>query len=82
MTNSIGVNSGGPLHESQATLYGIVGNAAVKLPDVALAQLHSRSRGGLPPRAFRRVREYVVVRVFKNVTRLPKRGSRNRQDEA
>ena len=46
MTNSIGVNSGGPLHESQATLYGIVGNAAVKLPDVALAQLHSRSRGG------------------------------------
>ena len=49
MTNSIGVNSGGPLHESQATLYGIVGNAAVKLPDVALAQLHARSRGGLPP---------------------------------
>ncbi len=69
MTNSIRVNSGGPLHESQATLYGIVGNAAVKLPDVALAQLHSRSRGCLPPRALRRVREYVVVRVFKNVTR-------------
>ena len=43
MTNSTGVNSGGPLHESQATLYGIVGNAAVKLPDVALAQLHSRN---------------------------------------
>jgi hypothetical protein len=42
MTNSIGVNSGGPLHESQATLYGIVGNAAVKLTDVALAQLHFR----------------------------------------
>ena len=69
MTNSIGVNSGGPLHESQATLYGIVGNAAVKLTDIALAHLHSRSRGGLPPRALRRVREYVVVRVFKNVTR-------------
>jgi hypothetical protein len=49
MTNSIGVNSGGPLHESQATLYGIVGNAAVKLPDVALAQLHSRSRGCCRP---------------------------------
>jgi hypothetical protein len=47
MTNSIGVNSGGPLHESQATLYGIVGNATVNLPDVALAQLPSRSRGGL-----------------------------------
>jgi hypothetical protein len=44
-------------------LYGIVGN------DVALTQLRSRSRGGLPPRALRRVREYVVVRVFKNVTR-------------
>jgi len=69
MTKSIGVNSGGPLHETQAALYGIVGNAAVKLPDVALAHLHSRSRGGLPPRAARRVREYVVVRVFKNATR-------------
>jgi hypothetical protein len=69
MTNFIGVNSEGPLHESQVTLYGIVGNAAVKLPDVAIAQLHSRSRGGLSPRALRRVREYVVVRVFENVTR-------------
>ena len=69
MTNSIGVNSGSPLHESQATLYGIVGNAAVKLTYIALAQLHSRRRAGLPPRALRRVREYVVVRVFKNVTR-------------
>ena len=69
MTNSIGVNSGGPLHESRATLYGIVRNAAAKSLDVALAQLRSRSRGGLPPRALRRVREYVVVRVFKNVTR-------------
>ena len=69
MTNSIGVNSGGPLHESQATLYGIVGNAAVKLPDIALGQLHSRSRAGLPPRTLRRVREYVVVRVFKKATR-------------
>jgi len=69
MTNSIGVNSGGPLHESQATLYGIVGNAAVKLTDIALAQLHSRRRAGLPPRALRRVREYVVLRVFKNATR-------------
>jgi hypothetical protein len=69
MTNSIGVNSGGPLHESQATLYGIVGNTAIKLPDVALAQLYSRSHGGFPPRALRRMREYVVVRVFKNATR-------------
>lgn len=69
MTNSVAVNSGGPPHESQVTLYGIVGKAAGKFPDVALAQLHSRSRGGLPPRALRRVREYVVVRVFKNVTR-------------
>ncbi len=69
MTNSIGVNSGGPLHESRATLYGIVRNAAAKSLDVALAQLRSRSRGGLPPRALRRVREYVVVRVFKNATR-------------
>ena len=69
MTNSIRVNSGGPLHESQATSYGIVGNTAVKLTDIALAQLHSWSRGGLPPRALRRVREYVVVRVFKNATR-------------
>jgi hypothetical protein len=59
MTNSIGANFGGPLHESQATLYEIVGNPAAKLPDVALAQLHSRSR----------VREHVVVRVFKNVAR-------------
>ena len=49
MTNSIAVNSGGPLHESQATLYGIVGNAAVKLTDIALAQLHSRSRAGCRP---------------------------------
>ncbi len=69
MTNSVAVNSGGPPHESQVTLYGIVGKAAGKFPDVALAQLHSRTRGGLPPRALRRVREYVVVRVFKNVTR-------------
>ena len=69
MTSSIGVKFGGTLHESQATLSGIVGNPAVELPDVALAQLHSRSRGGLPPRVLRRVREYVVVRVFKNVTR-------------
>ena len=68
MTNSIGVNSAGPPHESQATLYGIVGNAAIKLSDVALAQLHSRSRGGLPPSS-QGVREYVVVRVFKNATR-------------
>jgi hypothetical protein len=75
MTNSIGVNSGGPLQESQAALYGIGGNAAVKLPDVALGQLHSRSRGGLLPRALRRARENVVVRVFKNVTRsLPEAG--------
>jgi hypothetical protein len=43
MTNSIGVNCGGPLHEAQAISYGIVGNAAVKLPDIALAQLHSRN---------------------------------------
>ena len=69
MTDSIGVNSGGPLHESQATLYWIVGNAAVKLPDVALALFHSGSRGGLAPRALRRGRECIVVRVSKNVTR-------------
>ena len=69
MTDPVAVNSGGPPHESQATLYGMLGNAAGKVPDVALAQLHPRSRGGLPPRALRRVREYVVVRVFKNVTR-------------
>ena len=31
MINSIGVNSGGPLQESQATLYGIAGNAAMPL---------------------------------------------------
>ena len=75
MTNSIAVNSGGPPQESQATLYGIVGNATVKLTDIALAQLHSRSRAGLPPQALQRVREYVVVRVFKNVTRsLPEAG--------
>jgi hypothetical protein len=69
MTNSRGMNSGGLLHESLAPLYGIVGNAAIKLSDVALAQLHARSRGGLPPRALRRAREYAVVRVFKSVTR-------------
>ena len=69
MTDPIAVNSGGPPHESQATLYGIVGKAAGKFPDVALAQLHPWSLGGLPPRALRRVRDYVVVRVFKNVTR-------------
>ena len=59
MTNSIGVNSAGPPHESQATLYGIV----------ALAQLLSLSRGGLPRRVLCRVRECVVVRIFKNETR-------------
>ena len=56
MTNSTGVNSGGPLHESQATLYGIVGNAAVKLADVALAQLPPESRGLAAPSSPARAR--------------------------
>ena len=68
MTDPIAVNSGGPPHESQATLSGILGNAAGKFPDVALAQLHSRSRGGLPPGALRRVREYVEVHLEKNIS--------------
>jgi transcriptional regulator GlxA family with amidase domain len=68
MTDPIAVNSGGPPHESQATLYGILGNAAGKSPDVALAQLHHRSRGGLPPRALRRVREYVEAHLEKNIS--------------
>src|SRR5260370_35673630 len=68
MTDPVAVNSGGPPHESQATLYGMLGNAAGKFPDVALAQLHPRSRGGLPPRALRRVREYVEAHLEKNIS--------------
>jgi transcriptional regulator GlxA family with amidase domain len=68
LTDPIAVNSGGPPHESQATLSGILGNAAGKFPDVALAQLHSRSRGGLPPGALRRVREYVEAHLEKNIS--------------
>jgi hypothetical protein len=66
MTDPIAVNSGGPPPESQATLYRVLGNAAGKFADVALAQLHPRSRGGLPPRALRRVREYVEAHLKKN----------------
>ena len=68
MTDPLAVNSGGPPDESQATLYGILGNAAGKSPDVALAQLHPRNRGGLPPRALRRVREYVEAHLEKNIS--------------
>jgi transcriptional regulator GlxA family with amidase domain len=68
MTIPIAVNSGGAPHESQATLHGMLGNAASKSPDVALAQLHPRSRGGLPPRALRRVREYVEAHLEKNIS--------------
>ena len=68
MTIPIAVNSGGSPHESQATLHGMLGNAAAKSPDVALAQLHPRSRGGLPPRALRRVREYVEAHLEKNIS--------------
>jgi len=68
MTDPVAVNSGVPPHESQATLYGMLGNAAGKVPDVALAQLHPRSRGGLPPRALRRVREYVEAHLEKNIS--------------
>ena len=70
MTDPLAVNSGGPPDESQATLYGILGNAAGKSPDVALAQLHPRRRGGLPPRALRRVREYVEAQLEKNISLL------------
>ena len=70
MTDPLAVNSGGPPDESQATLYGILGNAAGKSPDVALAQLHPRRRGGLPPRALRRVREYVEAHLEKNISLL------------
>src|SRR6267378_7664673 len=70
MTDPVAVNSGVPPHESQATLYGMLGNAAGKVPDVALAQLHPRSRGGLPPRALRRVREYVEAHLEKNISLL------------
>jgi transcriptional regulator GlxA family with amidase domain len=70
MTDPLAVNSGGSPDESQATLYGILGNAAGKSPDVALAQLHPRSRGGLPPRALRRVREYVEAHLEKNISLL------------
>ena len=68
MTIPIAVNSGGSPHESQATLHGMFGNAAGKSPDVALAQLHPRSRGGLPPRALRRVCEYVEAHLEKNIS--------------
>ena len=68
MTIPIAVNSGGSPHESQATLHGILVNAASKSPDVALAQLHPRSRGGLPPRALRRVCEYVEAHLEKNIS--------------
>src|SRR5258705_8266428 len=66
MTNSTAVNSGGP--ESQVTLHGTVGKAAGKFPVVASAQLRSRSRGGLPPRALRRVHEYVEAHLEKNIS--------------
>jgi transcriptional regulator GlxA family with amidase domain len=68
MTIPTAVNSGGSPHESQATLHGILVNAASKSPDVALAQLHPRSRGGLPPRALRRVCEYVEAHLEKNIS--------------
>ena len=68
MTTPIAVNSGGSPHESQATLHRMLGNAADKSSDVALAQLHPRSRGGLPPRALQRVREYVEAHLEKNIS--------------
>jgi hypothetical protein len=50
MTNSIGASElWRLLHESQATLYWIVGNAAVKLPDVALALCTSGVTGAWRP---------------------------------
>jgi transcriptional regulator GlxA family with amidase domain len=68
MTDPIAVNSGGSPHEPQATLYGVLGSAAGKSPDVELARLPPRSRGGLPPRTLRRVREYVEAHLEKNIS--------------
>ena len=53
MTNSIAVNSGGP--ESQVTLYGIVGKAAGRIPDVAA------DRTQIPRVACRTVVRFVAL---------------------
>jgi transcriptional regulator GlxA family with amidase domain len=53
---------------SQSTLHGLLGIVAGEPADLTFPRLHPQSRGGLPPRALRRVREYVEAHLEDNIS--------------
>ena len=55
-------------HASQPMLGGQRPTAVIGDADVALAKSHQHARGGLPPRALRRVREHVETHLEETIS--------------
>jgi AraC-like DNA-binding protein len=67
ISDFVAVNPGDLPDVSQATLHGLLGIVAGEPADLAVPRLRRQIRGGLPPRALRRVREYVEAPPFSEV---------------
>ena len=62
------LNTSNPPFAAQPTLPGNLGASSDKIAGLVAAQLRTRIRGGLPPRALRRVREYIEAHLEQNIS--------------
>jgi transcriptional regulator GlxA family with amidase domain len=62
------LNSSEPAFATQPPLPGLPGSSSGTPDHLAFASLRPRMRGGLPPRALRRVREYVEAHLEENIS--------------
>jgi hypothetical protein len=62
------LNSGDPTRVPQTALLGVPGTPVSKSAELSFAQLQPRVRFGLPPRALRRVREYVETHLQEDIS--------------
>lgn len=62
------LNPSDPASIAPSTLHGSLAASAVKYIDLAFVQSRPQLRGGLPPRAARRVRDYIDAHLDENVS--------------
>src|SRR5262245_41765909 len=68
MAIPVSTSSANVPYASQPALDEAVGGGNGKSADPVFAQLHPRLRGGLPPRARQRVREYIDAHLENNIS--------------
>ena len=68
MSDFVAVDPGDMPNVSQSMLYGLLGTVVGKPAGLALPCSRPQIRGGLPPRALRRVREYIEAHLEDHIS--------------